>query len=91
MGTKREEHSMNVMATTTRFSKNGGLGVPYATGENPMIGDLMSDKRGRVGTVTAAFTGGIFTISWNDGMVGANYTMAERFALIARSSENAET
>lgn len=62
--------------------------MPYASGESPMVGDRITDKRGRVGTVTAASAGGIFTISWNDGVAGANYTIAERFTLISRASES---
>jgi hypothetical protein len=46
-----------------------------------MVGDSIRDKGGRLGSVTAASNGGIFTISWNEGVVGADYKAAERFTV----------
>lgn len=57
----------------------------YSTGETPKVGDRINDKRGRVGTVTAASDGGVFTIRWDDGGSGINYTMIEKFMLISRA------
>jgi hypothetical protein len=64
--------------------------MPYANGKTPMLGDRICDKRNRVGTVTRASDFGIFTVSWEDGVVGVNYnyTVAERFTLISRASES---
>ena len=31
----------------------------------------------------------MFTVSWDDGAVGINYTVVERFTLISRASESA--
>jgi hypothetical protein len=53
-----------------------------------MVGDSIRDKGGRLGSVTAASNGGIFTVSWNEGVVGADYKAAERFTLISRLSGN---
>jgi len=64
--------------------------MPYTSGEIPMVGDSIRDKAGRLGSVTAASNGGIFTISWHEGVVGADYKAAERFTLISRISERAE-
>jgi hypothetical protein len=64
--------------------------MPYTSGETPMVGDSIRDKGGRLGSVTAASNGGIFTISWNEGVVGADYKAAERFTLISRLSERDE-
>jgi hypothetical protein len=64
--------------------------MPYTTGETPMVGDSIRDKGGRLGTVTAASNSGIFTVSWHEGVVGADYKAAERFTLISRLSERAE-
>jgi len=60
--------------------------MPYASGETPKAGDRISDKRGRVGTVTGVHEFGIFTIKWDDGVAGINYTVADRFTLISRAS-----
>ena len=64
--------------------------MPYTSGDTPMVGDSIRDKGGRLGSVTAASNGGIFTISWNEGVVGADYKAAERFTLISRLSERDE-
>jgi hypothetical protein len=61
--------------------------MPYANGGTPMVGDRIGDKRNRVGTVTRVSDFGIFTVSWDDGAVGINYTVIERFTLISRASE----
>ena len=45
------------------------------------------DKRGKVGTVTRVSDFGIFTVKWDDGIAGINYTVADRFALISRAPE----
>ena len=63
--------------------------MPYTSGEAPMVGDSIRDKGGRLGSVTAA-NGGIFTISWTEGVIGANYKVVERFTLISRLSEKIE-
>jgi hypothetical protein len=64
--------------------------MPYTSGESPMVGDSIRDKGGRLGSVTAASNGGMFTISWNEGVIGADYKAAERFTLISRLSRKAE-
>jgi hypothetical protein len=46
--------------------------MPYASGETPKDGDRISDKRGRVGTVTGVHTFGIFTVRWDDGDTAIN-------------------
>jgi len=33
---------------------------------------------------------GIFTVSWHEGVVGADYKSAKRFTLLSRLSERAE-
>ena len=58
----------------------------YAGGETLIVGDRISDKRGRVGKLSGVSDGGIFTVSWEDGAVGINYTVADRFELISRAS-----
>ena len=62
--------------------------MPYANGGTPMVGDRIGDKRNRVGTVTRVSDFGIFTVSWDDGVVGINYTVVEGFTLISRASES---
>ena len=47
--------------------------MPYTSGDTPMVGDSIRDKGGRIGSVTAASHGGIFTVSWHEGVVGADY------------------
>ena len=61
--------------------------MPYANGKTPVVGDRIADKRNRVGTVTRVSDFGIFTVSWDDGVVAINYTVAERFTLISRAAE----
>jgi hypothetical protein len=62
--------------------------MPYANGGAPMCGDRIGEKKDRVGTVTRVSDFGIFTVSWDDGVVGINYTVIERFTLISRASES---
>ena len=62
----------------------------YSSGETPKVGDRISDKRGRVGTVTAVSDGGIFTVRWDDGDAGINYTLPGRFTLISRAVKSEE-
>jgi len=62
--------------------------MPYANGKTPMVGDRIGDKKDRVGTVTRVSDLEIFTVSWDDGVVGINYTVVERFTLISRASES---
>jgi hypothetical protein len=62
--------------------------MPYANGGVPMCGDRIGEKKDRVGTVTRVSDFGIFTVSWDDGVVGINYTVIERFTLISRASES---
>lgn len=52
-----------------------------------MVGDRICDKKNRVGTVARVSDFGIFTLRWDDGVVGVNYnyTVAERFTLISRA------
>lgn len=61
--------------------------MPYASGETPKDGDRISDKRGRVGTVTGVHNFGIFTVRWDDGATAINYTLADRFTLISRAPQ----
>ena len=63
--------------------------MPYANGGAPMCGDRIGEKKDRVGTVTRVSDFGIFTVSWDDGVVGINYTVIERFTLISRASGSA--
>lgn len=62
----------------------------YSSGETPKVGDRISDKRGRVGTVTAVSDGGIFTVKWDDGDAEINYTLPGRFMLISRAVKSEE-
>jgi hypothetical protein len=57
----------------------------YSSGETPTVGDRISDKRGRVGTVTAVSDGGVFVVKWDAGAAGINYTLPGRFMLISRA------
>lgn len=62
--------------------------MPYASGETPKARDRISDKKGRLGTVTRVPDYRIFTVKWVDGVgVGINYTVADRFTLIFRASD----
>jgi len=61
--------------------------MPYASGQTPEVGDRISDKRGRVGTATRVSDFGIFTVKWDAGIAGINYTVADRFTLISRAPE----
>lgn len=78
--------------TTVRIlpCKRNDMSRSYAGGETLMIGDRISDERGRVGTVIAASDRGIFTIRWDDGSVGINYTVIEKFTLISRAVKSDE-
>jgi hypothetical protein len=68
-----------------------GVAMPYASGEIPEIGDRISDKRGRLGTVTHISIGlgspTELTIRWADGIVGIRYPVSEDFTLIFRASK----
>lgn len=68
----------------------GNVNKVYASGETPKVGDRISDKRGRVGTVTAASDGGVFTVTWDDRGTGISYTMIEKFTLISRAMKTDE-
>ena len=57
--------------------------MSYANGETMKAGDCISDNRGRVGTVTGVHDYGIFTVKWDDGGVGINYTAADGFTLVS--------
>lgn len=61
--------------------------MTYASGETPMVGDRVSNNKGRIGIVTRVSDFGIFTVKWDDGIAGINYTVAERFTLISRAPE----
>lgn len=65
--------------------------MPYASGEIPEIGDRISDKTDRIGTVTHITLGQgspiELTIRWDDGVVGIRYPVAEDFTLISRAPE----
>lgn len=58
--------------------------MSYASGGTPKAGDRIRDNRGRVGTVMGVHDYGIFTVKWDDGGVGINYTAADEFTLISR-------
>lgn len=58
-----------------------------------MVGDKIRDERGRVGTVTRVVKDPknvleylTFTVKWQSGALGINYTHAERFTLISRDT-----
>lgn len=65
--------------------------VPYCTGQEPMVGDTVSDKDRRVGTVTHIihYGGGPpeLVIDWEDGTIGIRYLCHEALMLIERSSQ----
>ena len=61
--------------------------MPYGSGETPMVADRISDEKGRLGTVTGVHSSGVFTVRWDDGVVGINYSVAERFTLVFRAPE----
>ena len=62
--------------------------MPYCTGEEPMVGDAVSDKERRVGTVTHImhYGGGPaeLVIEWEDGTTGIRYCCHEELMLIER-------
>ena len=65
--------------------------MPYASGEEPEVGDRVSDQEGRVGTVTHISVGPTtpteLTIRWDDGIVGIRYPNPSDFTLISRAPE----
>lgn len=65
--------------------------MPYASGGDPMVGDRVSDKKSRIGTVTTVRLDPLdnpeLTIKWDDGVTGIHYVFVEDFTLVARESE----
>jgi hypothetical protein len=63
--------------------------MPYASGETPEMRDRISNRAGRIGTVTRITLNlrklPELTIRWNDGIVGILYPVAEDFTLISRA------
>ncbi|MGH2508923.1 MAG: hypothetical protein ACRDHZ_16190 [Ktedonobacteraceae bacterium] len=68
-----------------------GITMPYTSGEIPEVGDRISDKSGRVDTVKRVNVGPRspteLTVSWDDGIAGIRYPVAEDFTLISRVPE----
>jgi len=64
--------------------------MPYCTGQEPMVGDAVSDKDRRVGTVTYIIHYGAgsaeLVIEWEDGTIGIRYFCHEALMLIERRS-----
>lgn len=62
--------------------------MPYYTGQKPIVGDAVSDKDRRFGTVTRIFHYGAgpaeLVIEWNDGTIGIRYFCHEELRLIER-------
>ena len=75
------------------YDGRNGVRMPYANGGDPMVGDRLSDKRGRVGTVTHITFGPRnpteLAIRWDDGIVGIRYPDPGDFTLISRAPESA--
>jgi hypothetical protein len=65
--------------------------LQYMNREDPMPGDRITDREGRVGTVTEVRTGnraifdGELAVKWDDGLAACNYPLAENFALLSRA------
>ena len=59
--------------------------MPYACGEEPMIGDRIQDKQGRPGKVTDLQESRI-RVRWDKGVVAIEYA-PEGFSLVGRISD----
>ena len=61
----------------------------YASGESPELGDRVTNKAGRVGTVTVISTQlcerSDLVVKWDDGVVGISYSDAGDFTLVLRT------
>jgi hypothetical protein len=62
--------------------------MPYDTGQEPMVGDVVCGKFGGVGTVTHIFRYGAsraeLVVKWKDGTIGIRYVAPEALMLIER-------
>jgi len=64
--------------------------LQYTNGLDPMPGDRVSDRDGRLGTVMDVRSGdeaildGELAVKWDDGVVAFNYAIAGDFSLVAR-------
>jgi hypothetical protein len=67
----------------------------YVTLHDPIPGDRIGDREGRVGTVRAVRTGsramvdGELAVQWDEGVATINYRLAGNFALISRAPQEA--
>ena len=51
--------------------------MPYANGENPKVGDGISDDKGRLGSVATVYESEVFTARWDECVVDINYSVPE--------------
>jgi len=62
--------------------------MPYATGQEPRVGDAVCDRGRRIGTVThimhRGVTPGELVIEWDDGTIGIRYSCHETLMLLER-------
>lgn len=67
----------------------------YLTSEAPTPGDRISDREGRLGTVTEVRTShkelcyGDLAIKWDEGVVAIYHSCAADFALVSRGPRQA--
>jgi hypothetical protein len=66
------------------------LQLQYTNGLDPMPGDRVSDRDGRLGIVMDVRSGdeaildGELAVKWDDGVVTFNYAIAGEFLLVSR-------
>ena len=67
--------------------------MPYFTGQEPMVGDAVSDRDRRVGFVTHIIQFGVnppeLVIDWEDGTTGIGYFDHEALVLVERRNVSA--
>jgi hypothetical protein len=67
--------------------------LQYTNREDPMPGDRITDREGRLGTVKEVRTGncavfeGELAVKWDDAVALCDYPLAEKFALISRAPQ----
>ena len=68
--------------------------MPYFTGQEPMVGDAVSDRDRRIGFVTHIIHFGAnppeLVIDWEDGTTGIGYFDYEALVLVERRNVSAE-
>jgi hypothetical protein len=63
--------------------------MPYRTGEEPIVGDVVTDSEGRTGFVShiVHFGGGAaeLAVQWDDGTLGIGYFEFDKLVLVQRA------